>query len=134
MKNYRIYLLLLSLTLVIASCGDIKKSFSYLNTLQKSLGEKYPNEHINIKASNGTELTISFVNSEFNTSATDQQQKIACEIGALITADTSSEKPHFTAGTVEFVDKKSGGIVESSTSKLYDMYLNNAPGGCDSLR
>ncbi len=134
MKKYSTHFLFILVTLLIMSCSDIKKSFSYLNTLQKSLGEKYPNERINIKASNGTELTISFVNSEFNTSATDQQQKIACEVGALITADTSSEKPHFTTGKVEFVDKKSGGIVESSTSVLYDMYLNNAPGGCDSLR
>ena len=78
---------------LILGCGtQAVKSLRDLSRLQTAIGEKFGDKQVQVNLNNGTELTVTFINSPLNAGTTDDRRRRAQETSTFIKEDYPSVK------------------------------------------
>lgn len=121
MRKYIFILSFLPITAVLFSCKGLMKDMSRMGDLQDTLTEKYNVKDIKVEHTNNT-LEVSFVNTAYNDSSSDVQERIAQEVGEIVQRVYNTDNT-VESGLVKFVDENKGLIGSFTSSSSYDMHL-----------
>jgi len=124
MKPISKYLLLFFLPLIVifsSSCEGVIDDISDMSKFRDSLQKVYPEEDISVNISNGTYLSVSFINSDLKKLKSEEKNKIAEKIGNI--SRNYFQKDRILNGSLTFVIYKNY-IVYKYTESIdnYDLY------------
>jgi hypothetical protein len=120
-KTINIFISILIITFLY-DCSGMVGDFKLMGKLQDTLSKKYG--EININITNNQYLTVSLINSKYNSSDSKEKQEIAYEIGKIIMSKLSNDS-QIKFGRVSFVENNNYVIVNSSKSVVFDMRLDS---------
>lgn len=117
MKKYHFIFLFLSL-FTLLNCAKANNEIMFMDKLKNDISKIYDIEKIDIKMSNHDDIKISIIDSKFYNHSSEEKQKIAKQIGELV----SEGMPQIKTGEILFTDKSNYLIVKTSKSESFNLF------------
>lgn len=92
-----------------------------MNNLKNNISKIYDIQRIDIKMLNQDDIKITFTDSRFNNYSSNEKQKLAKEIGALVTKLTE-DKSKIITGELIFIDESNYLLVKAKKSESFKIF------------
>ena len=124
-KNLVIKSLFLLTIIQLISCGGAIGDFKLMGKLQDTLSHIYKTDNIEVNITNGEYIQVSLVNSTYKDSTNEQKSRVSKDIGKIVIQVYKNSQTKLKEGAVNFVNSKNYGVVNTSNSVAFDMYLDS---------
>ncbi|MGE5944976.1 MAG: hypothetical protein ACM31G_11620 [Flavobacteriales bacterium] len=107
--------------ITLSSCSKEKGEFIYMLNLKNDISKTYNINRVDIKMLNEDAITITLIDSRFNNYSSEKKQKLAKQIGILVT-ELRGDMIKIKKGELIFTDESNHLIVKTTKSESFNIF------------